>query len=64
MHGSGPGGGRIIPYFYRAQGEIREEDITITTLVTGNRFGVFERLVRSYDGAFLLSSSDVRGRVC
>lgn len=46
---------KVIPYFYRATGPdepgFNREDITIATLVTGNRFKVFERLVEKYQGA-------------
>ncbi|RDB19779.1 LARGE xylosyl- and glucuronyltransferase 2 [Hypsizygus marmoreus] len=41
---------RIIPYFYRASGNFDEDDITITTLVTSNRFHAFSRLVERYQG--------------
>jgi len=43
---------KIIPFFYRASDEFDKEDITITTLVTSNRFKVFSQLVESYQGAF------------
>lgn len=46
--------GRIVPYYYKANGIFVDEDITITTLVTGNRFSVFERLVNTYQGTRLL----------
>lgn len=42
--------GRIIPFYYRAARESADKDITITTLVTGNRFQVFSRLVSTYQG--------------
>lgn len=41
---------RIIPFYYKSSGTFQEEDITITTLVTGNRFQVFSRLVSTYQG--------------
>ncbi|KAJ7244171.1 glycosyltransferase family 49 protein [Mycena haematopus] len=41
---------KIVPFFYRATGVFDKEDITITTLVTGNRFQVFARLVDRYPG--------------
>ncbi|KAK7444270.1 hypothetical protein VKT23_015280 [Stygiomarasmius scandens] len=41
---------KIIPFFYRATGEIDAEDITVTTLITSNRFAVFARLVERYQG--------------
>ncbi|KAF9485941.1 hypothetical protein BDN70DRAFT_822694 [Pholiota conissans] len=40
----------IMPYYYRARGSFNAEDITITTLITSNRFNVFERLVEKYRG--------------
>lgn len=46
---------KVIPYYYRAtepdRPDFNTEDITITTLVTSNRFTVFERLVERYQGA-------------
>ncbi len=42
-----------IPYYYRASGPFDEEDITITTLITSDRFQVFARLVERYQGAYL-----------
>ncbi|TNY21080.1 glycosyltransferase family 49 protein [Rhodotorula diobovata] len=45
---------KVIPYYYRASDpdrvDFNKEDITITTLVTSNRFTVFERLVERYQG--------------
>ncbi|KAJ3986222.1 glycosyltransferase family 49 protein [Lentinula detonsa] len=41
---------KIVPFFYRASGELDVEDITITTLITSNRFPVFARLVERYQG--------------
>ncbi|GAA6035168.1 hypothetical protein JCM8097_006400 [Rhodosporidiobolus ruineniae] len=45
---------KVIPYYYRAsdpdRADFNKEDITITTLVTSNRFTVFERLVERYQG--------------
>ncbi|THU85029.1 hypothetical protein K435DRAFT_926530 [Dendrothele bispora CBS 962.96] len=41
---------KIIPFFYRATGEIDAEDITVTTLITSNRFAVFAKLVERYQG--------------
>lgn len=40
----------VIPYFYRASGTFKRDDITITTLVTSNRFEVLARLVKKYKG--------------
>ncbi|GAA6012574.1 hypothetical protein JCM11491_005439 [Sporobolomyces phaffii] len=45
---------KVIPYYYRATDpdriDFNKKDITITTLVTSNRFTVFERLVERYQG--------------
>ncbi|GAA93578.1 glycosyltransferase family 49 protein [Mixia osmundae IAM 14324] len=45
---------KIIPYYYRAQRDLGAEDnkrdITITTLVTANRFKVLTDLVEKYQG--------------
>ncbi|KAF7321567.1 putative 2-hydroxyacid dehydrogenase UNK4.10 [Mycena kentingensis (nom. inval.)] len=41
---------KIVPFFYRANSIFQKEDITITTLVTSNRFQVFARLVERYSG--------------
>lgn len=50
---------KVIPYYYRATGmdevDFEKEDITITTLITSNRFKVFERLVERYQGEFVES---------
>jgi hypothetical protein len=40
----------IKPYFYRAKGHFEGDDVTITTLITSNRFEVFPRLVEKYQG--------------
>ncbi|CAB4384850.1 uncharacterized protein OCT59_005586 [Rhizophagus irregularis] len=40
----------VIPYYFRAVKTPKEEDITITTLITENRFHVFDRLVTNYQG--------------
>ncbi|KAG9220625.1 hypothetical protein CCMSSC00406_0003724 [Pleurotus cornucopiae] len=44
------GPSRIIPFYYKATSEVDQEDITITTLITSNRFSVFARLVEHYQG--------------
>jgi hypothetical protein len=55
---------KVIPYFYRATTEFDPEDITITTLVTSNRFKVLAALVERYRGehtswvSFLFLPSD------
>ncbi|KAF9447175.1 glycosyltransferase family 49 protein [Macrolepiota fuliginosa MF-IS2] len=41
---------QIIPYYYRAEGNFDREDITITSLVTSNRFEILARLVERYQG--------------
>lgn len=51
---------KIIPYFYRANGDYDREDITITTLITSNRFQVFSRLVEKYEGEQLFTISVLR----
>lgn len=45
------GPSRIIPFYYKATSEVDQEDITITTLITSNRFSVFARLVEHYQGS-------------
>lgn len=41
---------KIVPFFYQATGAFDREDITITTLITSNRFKVFAPLVEQYEG--------------
>lgn len=41
---------KVIPYYYRASKAPEQEDITITTLITPNRFKVFADLVERYQG--------------
>ncbi|KIY50287.1 glycosyltransferase family 49 protein, partial [Fistulina hepatica ATCC 64428] len=41
---------KIHPYYYRATDLVDKEDITITTLITSNRFPAFSRLVARYQG--------------
>ncbi|TCD68553.1 hypothetical protein EIP91_010478 [Steccherinum ochraceum] len=41
---------RVIPYFYKASGTFDEDDVTITTLVTSNRFKILKQLVDRYRG--------------
>lgn len=41
---------KIIPYYYRAMHEHEQDDITITTIVTSNRFQALARLVEQYKG--------------
>ena len=49
----------MIPYFYRAAGSFRRDDITITTLVTSNRFEVLARLAKKYKGPLAVASSAI-----
>ncbi len=48
---------KIIPFFYKATSPVDENDVTITTLVTSNRYKVLRQLVDRYQGEFLLSIS-------
>ncbi|KAG0092554.1 hypothetical protein BGZ92_009451 [Podila epicladia] len=41
---------KVIPYYFKAEGVFDKEEITITTLITENRFEVFKKLVRNYRG--------------
>jgi glycosyltransferase-like protein LARGE len=41
---------KILPYFYKASETFDEDDITITTLVTPNRFEVLRKLASRYEG--------------
>lgn len=41
---------KVVPYYYRASRTFEQNDITITTLVTSNRFKVFSELVTHYQG--------------
>lgn len=47
---------KIIPYYYRASLNVDQNDVTITTLVTRNRFKVLKQLVERYQG---MSSSNL-----
>ena len=42
---------KIFPYFYEASETFDEDDITVTTLVTPNRFEVLRKLALRYEGA-------------
>ena len=44
---------RIIPCYYRATGNFENDDITITTLISSDRFSVFRNLVRRYKGVLI-----------
>ena len=48
---------RIIPYYYRATGVFENNDITITTLISNDRFPIFRHLVQRYRGALSLLSA-------
>ena len=48
---------RIIPYYYRATGSFENDDITITTLISSDRFPVFRDLVRRYKGVLSMISA-------
>src|SRR5688572_27871548 len=43
---------QVIPYYFRGEEQVDKEDITITTLITPNRFNVFDKLVTRYRGEF------------
>lgn len=47
---------KVIPYYYRATSDIPKKDITITTLVTSDRFKVLAALVQRYKGELLQGS--------
>ncbi|KAI8877117.1 glycosyltransferase family 49 protein [Backusella circina FSU 941] len=44
------GPSKVIPYYFKASNEFEQEDITISTLVTHNRFKVLSRLATRYKG--------------
>lgn len=44
---------KIFPYFYKATETFDEDDITITTLVTPNRFEVLRKLALRYEGTHI-----------
>ncbi|KAG0368005.1 glycosyl-transferase for dystroglycan-domain-containing protein [Gamsiella multidivaricata] len=46
---------KVIPYYFRAEGVFDKEEVTITTLITENRFEVFTKLVRNYRGPISVS---------
>lgn len=41
---------KIIPFFYKSSDVFDDDDITVTTLVTNNRFHVLRTLAERYDG--------------
>ncbi|KAG9285400.1 hypothetical protein G9A89_010875 [Geosiphon pyriformis] len=41
---------QVVPFYFRAEETPKDEDITITTLITADRFTVFNRLVNRYQG--------------
>ena len=48
---------KIIPFYYKGSATFEDDDITITTLVTFNRFKVFGELAKRYNGARIFSWS-------
>lgn len=46
---------KIIPFYYKGSATVEDDDITITTLVTFNRFKVFTELAKRYRGAKTVS---------
>ena len=48
---------RIFPYFYKASEIFDDDDTTITTLVTPNRFEVLRKLAARYEGMFVVLDS-------
>jgi hypothetical protein len=48
---------RIFPYFYKASETFDDDDVTITTLVTPNRFEVLRKLAARYDGMSIVLDS-------
>lgn len=47
---------KIFPYFYKASDTFDEDDITITTLVTPNRFEVLRKLALRYEGTHIIGN--------
>jgi len=45
---------RIFPYFYKASETFEDDDVTITTLITPNRFEVLRKLAARYEGTSLV----------
>lgn len=43
---------KIIPYYYKASAPVDQDDVTITTLVTSNRYKVLKQLVERYQGVY------------
>lgn len=50
---------RIFPYFYKASETFEDDDITITTLVTPNRFEVLRKLASRYEGTSLVLNTNL-----
>ena len=46
---------KIIPFYYKGSATFEDDDITITTLVTFNRFKVFGELAKRYKGTEIAS---------
>lgn len=41
---------QIIPYYLRASGTFNKDDVTITSIITSNRFEILARLAQRYQG--------------
>ena len=54
------GPSNLTPYFFRAKANFDKEDITMTTLVTRNRFPVLSRLATNHKGKKNLFSFDYK----
>jgi len=48
---------KVLPYYYKASAPLVSKDITITTLVTANRFQVLARLADKYQGKAYLHAN-------
>lgn len=46
------GPSELLPYFVRATEKFDEQDITLSTIVTSDRFLVLSRLASKYKGTF------------
>jgi hypothetical protein len=44
---------KIIPFYYKASAPVDDTDVTITTLVTSNRYKVLRQLVERYRGEYI-----------
>jgi hypothetical protein len=41
---------KIVPFYYRARAAFDSQDVTLTTLITHDRFPIFVKLVKTYQG--------------